>query len=195
MKKAYELSVLCDCEIALIIFNSTNRLFQYASTDMDKVLLKYTEYNEPHESRTNNDIMEALQRKEGKQCAGVDSDDDSPGPSTPQQPTQQQQQPTPPQRNGPGLSEAATAAAAYQAAINGGNNPSHLDFNGVTNFAQIFNNSFLNNPYNGTMVRQGLPNAAAAVAAAAAVSNRQPSQPKIHQVIGNHTIILKKMLI
>ncbi|KAF0042302.1 hypothetical protein F2P81_005834 [Scophthalmus maximus] len=59
MKKAYELSVLCDCEIALIIFNSTNRLFQYASTDMDKVLLKYTEYSEPHESRTNTDILEA----------------------------------------------------------------------------------------------------------------------------------------
>lgn len=58
MKKAYELSVLCDCEIALIIFNSTNKLFQYASTDMDKVLLKYTEYNEPHESRTNADIIE-----------------------------------------------------------------------------------------------------------------------------------------
>uniref|UniRef100_A0ABM5ELK4 Myocyte-specific enhancer factor 2B isoform X2 n=1 Tax=Pogona vitticeps TaxID=103695 RepID=A0ABM5ELK4_9SAUR len=63
MKKAYELSVLCDCEIALIIFNSTNRLFQYASTDMDKVLLKYTEYNEPHESRTNSDILETLKRK------------------------------------------------------------------------------------------------------------------------------------
>lgn len=60
MKKAYELSVLCDCEIALIIFNSTNRLFQYASTDMDKVLLKYTEYSEPHESRTNTDILEVL---------------------------------------------------------------------------------------------------------------------------------------
>lgn len=58
MKKAYELSVLCDCEIALIIFNSSNKLFQYASTDMDKVLLKYTEYNEPHESRTNSDIVE-----------------------------------------------------------------------------------------------------------------------------------------
>ncbi|XP_077573298.1 myocyte-specific enhancer factor 2B [Stigmatopora nigra] len=63
MKKAYELSVLCDCEIALIIFNSTNRLFQYASTDMDKVLLKYTEYSEPHESRTNMDILETLRRK------------------------------------------------------------------------------------------------------------------------------------
>ena len=58
MKKAYELSVLCDCEIALIIFNSSSKLFQYASTDMDKVLLKYTEYNEPHESRTNADIQE-----------------------------------------------------------------------------------------------------------------------------------------
>ncbi|CAG04563.1 unnamed protein product, partial [Tetraodon nigroviridis] len=60
MKKAYELSVLCDCEIALIIFNHTNKLFQYASTDMDKVLLKYTEYNEPHESRTNADIIESV---------------------------------------------------------------------------------------------------------------------------------------
>ena len=38
MKKAYELSVLCDCEIALIIFSSSNKLYQYASTDMDKVL-------------------------------------------------------------------------------------------------------------------------------------------------------------
>jgi len=33
-------------------------LFQYASTDMDKVLLKYTEYNEPHESLTNKNIIE-----------------------------------------------------------------------------------------------------------------------------------------
>jgi len=43
----------------MIILNfSSNRLFQYASTDMDKVLLKYTEYNEPHESRTNGDIVD-----------------------------------------------------------------------------------------------------------------------------------------
>ncbi|XP_041317659.1 myocyte-specific enhancer factor 2C isoform X6 [Pyrgilauda ruficollis] len=74
MKKAYELSVLCDCEIALIIFNSTNKLFQYASTDMDKVLLKYTEYNEPHESRTNSDIVEALHKKENKACESPDPD-------------------------------------------------------------------------------------------------------------------------
>jgi hypothetical protein len=66
MKKAYELSVLCDVEIALILFTSSNKLFQYASTDMDRVLLKYTEYNEPHESRTNKDIIEALRKKEFK---------------------------------------------------------------------------------------------------------------------------------
>lgn len=85
MKKAYELSVLCDCEIALIIFNSTNKLFQYASSDMDKILLKYTEYNDPHESRTNNDILDTLTRKEHKNgggsshghCQSADSDDDS----------------------------------------------------------------------------------------------------------------------
>ncbi|CAN9504597.1 unnamed protein product [Ophioblennius macclurei] len=82
MKKAYELSVLCDCEIALIIFNSTNKLFQYASTDMDKVLLKYTEYNEPHESRTNADILDTLRKKGLNGCDSPDIEaDDSAGQS------------------------------------------------------------------------------------------------------------------
>ena len=58
MKKAYELSVLCDCEIALIIFTSNNKLYQYASSDMDKVLLKYTEYNDTVVSQTNKDILD-----------------------------------------------------------------------------------------------------------------------------------------
>lgn len=56
MKKAYELSVLCGCEIGLIMFSHTNKLFQYASTDMDRILLRYTEYAEPHESKNNEDI-------------------------------------------------------------------------------------------------------------------------------------------
>ncbi|XP_061461587.1 myocyte-specific enhancer factor 2D isoform X8 [Rhineura floridana] len=76
MKKAYELSVLCDCEIALIIFNHSNKLFQYASTDMDKVLLKYTEYNEPHESRTNADIIETLRKKGFNGCDSPEPDGD-----------------------------------------------------------------------------------------------------------------------
>uniref|UniRef100_A0A8C0X6Y4 MADS-box domain-containing protein n=1 Tax=Castor canadensis TaxID=51338 RepID=A0A8C0X6Y4_CASCN len=81
MKKAYELSVLCDCEIALIIFNSANRLFQYASTDMDRVLLKYTEYSEPHESRTNADILETLKRRGvGLDGPDLEPDEGSEGP-------------------------------------------------------------------------------------------------------------------
>lgn len=56
IKKAMELSILCDCEIALIVFSSNNKLFQYASSDMDKILLRYTEYSEPHKPLTNNDV-------------------------------------------------------------------------------------------------------------------------------------------
>ena len=58
MKKAYELSVLCDCEIVIIIFNSNNKLFQYASSNVDNILLKYTEHNEPNETKTNSDILD-----------------------------------------------------------------------------------------------------------------------------------------
>eukprot|EP00124_Ichthyophonus_hoferi_P003451 Ihof_evm4s299 gene=Ihof_evmTU4s299 len=66
MKKAYELSVLCDCEVALIVFNSSNKLYQYSSTDIDRILLKYTEYNEPHEAKTNDDMLKqiAIKREE-----------------------------------------------------------------------------------------------------------------------------------
>jgi hypothetical protein len=58
MKKAYELSVLCDCEIVIIIFNSSNKLYQYASSNVDSILLKYTEHNEPNETKTNMDILD-----------------------------------------------------------------------------------------------------------------------------------------
>jgi hypothetical protein len=57
IKKAYELSILCGCEVGLIIFSSNNKLFQYASTDMDHLLLRYTEHAEPHEYKTNHDVV------------------------------------------------------------------------------------------------------------------------------------------
>ncbi|KAF7820946.1 transcription factor CAULIFLOWER D-like [Senna tora] len=37
LKKAYELSVLCDAEVALIIFSSRGKLFQYSSSESDSV--------------------------------------------------------------------------------------------------------------------------------------------------------------
>ncbi|XP_076465520.1 myocyte-specific enhancer factor 2A-like [Babylonia areolata] len=80
MKKAYELSVLCDCEIALIIFTSHNRLYQYASSDMDKVLLKYTEYNDVVVSQTNKDIVDNLNKVKKEDGTGeMDGDDEDSG--------------------------------------------------------------------------------------------------------------------
>jgi hypothetical protein len=74
IKKAMELSILCDCEIALIIFNSNNKLYQYSSTDMDKILLKYTDYNEPHSPLSNNDYWKHFANK-GKGKRKLDADE------------------------------------------------------------------------------------------------------------------------
>ncbi|KAJ9063439.1 myocyte enhancer factor [Entomophthora muscae] len=67
MKKAYELSVLCECEIAVIVFNSSNKLCQFASSDMDKILMRYTEYGEPFESKSNSDFISGNLDKEGSE--------------------------------------------------------------------------------------------------------------------------------
>ncbi|CAO3623658.1 unnamed protein product [Cunninghamella echinulata] len=58
IKKAYELSVLCECDIALIMINPNNKLVQYSNKNIDNVLLKYTEYGEPYETKTNNDFIQ-----------------------------------------------------------------------------------------------------------------------------------------
>ncbi|WOG82777.1 hypothetical protein DCAR_0101945 [Daucus carota subsp. sativus] len=42
MKKAYELSVLCEAEIAVIVFSSTGKLFEFASSSMDQTLARYS---------------------------------------------------------------------------------------------------------------------------------------------------------
>ena len=51
-----ELSILCDCEIALIVFDSKNKLHQYSSTGIDQTLLRYTEHGEPVEAKDNTDV-------------------------------------------------------------------------------------------------------------------------------------------
>ncbi|XP_057807158.1 MADS-box protein SVP [Salvia miltiorrhiza] len=40
-KKAEELSVLCDADVALIIFSSTGKLFEYASSSMKEILERH----------------------------------------------------------------------------------------------------------------------------------------------------------
>ncbi|THU49980.1 hypothetical protein C4D60_Mb06t15270 [Musa balbisiana] len=39
LKKAYELSVLCDAEVALVVFSSRGRLFEYANNRFCSLLL------------------------------------------------------------------------------------------------------------------------------------------------------------
>ncbi|KAK4738160.1 hypothetical protein R3W88_001857 [Solanum pinnatisectum] len=41
LKKAGELSVLCDSEVAVIIFSSTGKLFEFSSTSMKQTLSRY----------------------------------------------------------------------------------------------------------------------------------------------------------
>ncbi|CAL9082805.1 unnamed protein product [Musa acuminata var. zebrina] len=44
LKKAYELSVLCDAEVALIIFSSRGKLFEFGSGEVCKTLERYQSY-------------------------------------------------------------------------------------------------------------------------------------------------------
>ncbi|KAI8050034.1 hypothetical protein BDF21DRAFT_182448 [Thamnidium elegans] len=58
MKKAYELSVLCNCEVALVIIPSNNKLIQYSSSDINTLLTKFKENDLPREIKTNQDFIE-----------------------------------------------------------------------------------------------------------------------------------------
>ncbi|XP_027357292.1 truncated transcription factor CAULIFLOWER D-like [Abrus precatorius] len=66
LKKAFELSVLCDAEVALIIFSSRGKLFQYSSTDVNKIIERYRQcrYNKSqagdsfeHESQSYHEFL------------------------------------------------------------------------------------------------------------------------------------------
>ncbi|CAL9125798.1 unnamed protein product [Musa textilis] len=41
LKKAYELSILCDAEVALIIFSSRGKLYQFSSSSVEKTINRY----------------------------------------------------------------------------------------------------------------------------------------------------------
>ncbi|XP_042441211.1 agamous-like MADS-box protein AGL11 [Zingiber officinale] len=41
LKKAYELSVLCDAEVALIVFSSRGRLYEYANSNINSTIERY----------------------------------------------------------------------------------------------------------------------------------------------------------
>nr|AZZ09248.1 APETALA1 [Primula vulgaris] len=55
LKKAYEISVLCDAEVALVVFSQKGKLFEY-STDscMEKILERYERYSHAELQLLNN---------------------------------------------------------------------------------------------------------------------------------------------
>uniref|UniRef100_A0A0E0NKJ0 Uncharacterized protein n=6 Tax=Oryza TaxID=4527 RepID=A0A0E0NKJ0_ORYRU len=46
LKKAKELSILCDAEVGLVVFSSTGRLYEFSSTNMKTVIDRYTNAKE-----------------------------------------------------------------------------------------------------------------------------------------------------
>lgn len=56
LKKAYELSVLCDAEVAVIIFSQKGRLYEFSSSNMQSAIERYHEHAKQVE--TNNPELE-----------------------------------------------------------------------------------------------------------------------------------------
>uniref|UniRef100_A0A0D6QUC6 MADS-box domain-containing protein n=1 Tax=Araucaria cunninghamii TaxID=56994 RepID=A0A0D6QUC6_ARACU len=52
LKKARELSTLCDATIALVIFSSSGKLFEYSSSNMQMLIKRYLKYPEALDSFT-----------------------------------------------------------------------------------------------------------------------------------------------
>ncbi|PWA50722.1 MADS-box transcription factor 23 [Artemisia annua] len=58
LKKAKELAVLCDAEVGLVIFSSTGRLHEYASSSMEKVTERYRKGKDEHHRQLLNPTSE-----------------------------------------------------------------------------------------------------------------------------------------
>ncbi|KAJ7953937.1 MADS-box transcription factor [Quillaja saponaria] len=56
LKKSHEISVLCDAEVALIVFSHKGKLFEYATdSSMEKILERYERYSYAEKQHVGND--------------------------------------------------------------------------------------------------------------------------------------------
>ncbi|KAG5007763.1 hypothetical protein JHK85_026305 [Glycine max] len=53
IKKAKELAILCDAQVGLVIFSSTGKLYEYASTSMKSLIERYNTCKEEHHHQMN----------------------------------------------------------------------------------------------------------------------------------------------
>ncbi|KAI6250958.1 Transcription factor SMP1 [Erysiphe necator] len=68
-KKAHELSVLCSVDVAVIIFGSNKKLYEYSSSDLGEILTRYQYYGGANEHKGPEDFN-------GKDKLDDDDDDD-----------------------------------------------------------------------------------------------------------------------
>ncbi|KAK3330079.1 hypothetical protein B0H66DRAFT_44713 [Apodospora peruviana] len=73
-KKAHELSVLCSVDVAVFIFGSNKKLYEYSSCDMRELITRYTYHGGPNEHKGPSDFN-----------GGADDDEDDDENGTPPQ--------------------------------------------------------------------------------------------------------------
>ncbi|KAI5421482.1 MADS-box protein soc1, partial [Lathyrus oleraceus] len=62
MKKAFELSILCDVEVALIVFSQRGRLYEFASSSIQETIERYRSHTRIHNTPTTSESAENTQR-------------------------------------------------------------------------------------------------------------------------------------
>ncbi|KAJ9638454.1 resistance to lethality of mkk1p386 overexpression, partial [Knufia peltigerae] len=76
-KKAYELSVLCSVDVAVIIFGHNKKLYEFSSGDINETLRRYQYYGQPHEHKGPIDFK----NKGGDDDDEEDEEEEQPGPA------------------------------------------------------------------------------------------------------------------
>ncbi|CAN7018673.1 agamous-like MADS-box protein AGL18 [Brassica rapa] len=81
MKKANDLSILCDADVALIVFSSTGNVYNFSSRSMEQILYRYGYVAADHRQREESMASElkrlqlAVERAKGKELEGMSFSD------------------------------------------------------------------------------------------------------------------------